>query len=220
MSGSRNQKIKCPAKGCGEIFEAEIWYSVNVKTEPVLKEILRAGELNIVRCPGCGTMSYAEQFVLYLDPDWELLAFVYPKEYEKERAIWEKKMNEEYERSQDEAPEGEKLSYPPMIFFGMDELLNLVEFEELQRDELEVLESIHKNLGLGLVRLKHSYARGKKLPPVLPVTMSGGEKPLNERIIAGLKKLLDFMPDMEIYRKTFEKSKDDLSLQSEYCISS
>jgi hypothetical protein len=212
MSATIYEKIKCPAQNCGEVFEAELCHSINVKQNPELKEILLAGELNVVSCPKCGMVFYAEYFVLYFDPVRELLAFVYPKDYIKEKPLWEEKMNDDFRKAQDDMSEQGRLNYSPVIFFGMDELVKLLEFEELQFDEALVLENIHKNLRLDLIRLNPGNARKKHLPPLLPSIKLNKKDCLREEIVAGLRKLLDFMPDMAIYEKTLEMIRDD-SLQ-------
>ena len=75
MSTAKLEQIRCP---CGEGFEADLYNSINAEDDPDLKESLVCGEINVVCCPKCSQIFYAEHFVLYHDPSVELIAFVYP----------------------------------------------------------------------------------------------------------------------------------------------
>ena len=44
----------------------------------------------MTECESCHKTFFAEHFLLYHDPDAELMAFVYPLVNELERASWEK----------------------------------------------------------------------------------------------------------------------------------
>ena len=63
---------------CGTTFDAEVYRSVNVSTEPFLKEKLWAGQFNVVRCPACGQPMPADVPFLYHDLAAELMVWVYP----------------------------------------------------------------------------------------------------------------------------------------------
>jgi len=127
MSFTNYDQVKCP---CGHIFEVELYSSINVQQDPELREKILAGELNVVVCPECSMPFYAERFVLYLDPSAELIAFVYPALFVSDRPCWEKKMFEDFENAQKELPDfffkEQKFSYTPVIFFGLDNLVEVL----------------------------------------------------------------------------------------------
>lgn len=75
MSLQTLKEIKC---ACGDTFETEIYQSVSVGEDPELKDLILGGEFNMVECPHCHQVIYAENFVLYHDHAQELMAFVYP----------------------------------------------------------------------------------------------------------------------------------------------
>jgi len=214
MSATIKEEIRCPGQDCGEVFEAELHYSINVQQDPELKELLLAGELNLVACPRCKTLFYAEYFVLYIEPGRELLAYVYPKSCEKDRSQWENKVSMDFRKAQSELADDEKVPYEPVVLFGMDALLHLLEYEELQFDEVAVLESIYRNLGLEVLRIGRAEARKRNIPPLLPVK-KGGNTPLKHRVIEGIKVMLQSMPDMDIYRSSLDRIADDSSLNIE-----
>jgi hypothetical protein len=71
--------------------------ALSVSDNPELKEALIAGEINLVSCPKCGEMFYAECFILYHDSRNELIAFVYPLSFQNQGAQCKMKMRKEFE---------------------------------------------------------------------------------------------------------------------------
>lgn len=200
MSLTSLKKVKCI---CGEVTEVDLWSSVNAQQNPELKELLIAGELNVIKCEKCGTMFYAEQFILYLDPLSELLAFVYPSEFRKDRQQWQSSMMDDFNRLKEDTKMKDEINYMPVILFGLDELIELLHREELLLDEIEVLKNVKDNLNLKLMKISPSNARIKHLPCLLPyIENKNGQ--LKERLHGGLKKLLQCLPDMENYRTVLD----------------
>jgi hypothetical protein len=113
------QDVKCP---CGEEFEAELFAAVNAQREPELKDAVLAGQLNVVECSMCRRLIYAERFVLYHDPAAELLAFVYPADFQAEEARWKAKTEEDFAAAASAQKPEERLPYRPMTLFGLDAL--------------------------------------------------------------------------------------------------
>ena len=78
MKSIRNESAAhCPS-GC-EPFEVEYWSLIRADQNPDLKESILGGELNLVRCPECGTYFHHDEDLLYLDIPAELLVFVFSK---------------------------------------------------------------------------------------------------------------------------------------------
>jgi hypothetical protein len=184
----------------------ELYRSVNAQQDPDLKDMLVCGEINIVKCPKCGDIFYAEHFVLYMDVQEELIAFVYPVSFEDEREQWECKMNEEYTAIQADLHEKAYENIRPVIFFGLDTLAELLKHEELQTDEIDVFKSVHKELDIKIAKIARAEGRSNRIPHFLPYT--GNENGSRSgRIKDGIEKLLKVIPDMDSYRMVLERIK-------------
>jgi len=194
------EKIICP---CGREFEAELWNAVNVAENPNLKELAIAGELNVVCCPECGTIFYAEHFLLYQDNDNEILAFVYPKEFEKEAGHWHKKMEADFKHAMSALETDKQLKYKPLLIFGLDLLVELIRNDEDENDEVSILNYVHKEIGVRLIQLHPSLTRELQLVKILPYVPAAGA-PLREQVLAGLKKLIDYNPNLTRYAENLE----------------
>ncbi|MCA6072829.1 MAG: CpXC domain-containing protein [Endomicrobium sp.] len=103
---------------------------MNVHDNPELKEALIAGEINLVSCPECGEMFYAERFILYHDGDNELIAFVYPLSFQKQATQCKAKMKKEFELALERFEEKQKISYEPLLLFGIEDLVLLLRREQ------------------------------------------------------------------------------------------
>src|SRR5687767_14984980 len=106
-----------PCTYCQHPNTVEEWSLVNVKLDPELKDLLLGGELNMGECEACGKMFYAEHFLLYHDPDAQLMAFVYPLSDEAKRSELEKKTQDDFQASQALAVDAERLDYEPLTLF-------------------------------------------------------------------------------------------------------
>jgi hypothetical protein len=179
------QDVKCP---CGEEFEAELFAAVNAQREPELKDAVLAGQLNVVECSMCRRLIYAERFVLYHDPAAELLAFVYPADFQAEEARWKAKTEEDFAAAASAQKPEERLPYRPMTLFGLDALAARLSKEQEQADQGQVAELLAEGLALRLLRLKPSLARSQDLPPVL--VLAKEEEDPRRALKRGLERLL------------------------------
>lgn len=195
MSSRLLQDVRCP---CGEDFESELWSSVNVSQEPELKEEILAGQLNVVNCPTCKTMVYAERFVLYHDPSNELMAFVYPAGYDKEEEKWRDKTREDFAAAQNLIESGQRLAYPPVTLFGMDTLVELLRKEQESFDQAAIVESLAGPLDFQSRRLPPSLARKWSLPPVLPLA-GPADDGADVRFKRGLERVIKANDRLTVY---------------------
>lgn len=76
MSHQRAYPIQCPK--CRHGWSVELYESVNVKTDPTLREQLFANQLNAVTCPGCSFVFRVDKPLLYSDPERRLLIYWFP----------------------------------------------------------------------------------------------------------------------------------------------
>lgn len=197
MSTAKLEQIRCP---CGEVFEAELYNSINAEDDPELKEALICGEINVVCCPHCNEIFYAEHFLLYHDPSSELIAFVYPSSFKSDERFWKQRMHDDFKKAEDAMPASSKINYEPMILFGLDELVNLIKEEDEINDEISILEYSARDMGLEVVKLKPALAREVKLPRCIPSEHCHG-RPARGGIIEGLKKLVNFNPHLTWFAK-------------------
>ncbi len=167
MSFTQLEELKCPS--CGEFFVAELWGTVNVMTDPDLKEALLGGVLNVQSCPKCGHIFYAERFILYHDPSTELMAFVYPQSFSpgldevSRREEWYNRMMKDFTDAQSDINNDEKIPYKPELFFGLDSLCRLIRAEEELKDEEEVVDYECRARKIKVLKLSPSKARQRKV---------------------------------------------------------
>ncbi len=205
MSLSKLEEIRCP---CGEVFEAELWNAINSSEDPELKDALLNGEINVVCCPACGEIFYAEHFLLYHDADSELLAFVYPSSFAPHASYWAGKMEDDFRRAMEEMTQETKITYKPILLFGLDSLVSLIHEDEEESDEVTILEYIAKDLELSLVHLHPALARPHQLLRVLP-RLPRKKGALRDEVIDGLRRLLEYNKNLSRYRKLLGDIEND-----------
>jgi hypothetical protein len=76
MSAQNTYTIHCPR--CGQDSAVQLYESINVKTDPALKEALMRNRINQVTCPGCAFEFRVDKQLLYSDPDRRLMIFWMP----------------------------------------------------------------------------------------------------------------------------------------------
>ena len=200
MSLSKLEEVKCP---CGEVFEAELWNSIDPIKNPELKEQLICGEINVVSCPLCKQIFYAEHFVLYVDTQNELIAFVYPVSFSEKRDFWNSKMETDFKKVMEGFAENDRLHYEPVLLFGLDALVNLInEFDQIE-DESTVLKYTAPDLGLSVIYLHPYHARLNNLPNILPV-LKDGSKDLRQEVLKGLERFIKHNEKLACYNRLYE----------------
>ncbi|MBN1383500.1 MAG: hypothetical protein JW983_01290 [Elusimicrobia bacterium] len=129
MSSNQKQPVEC---GCGKTFEWTLWESINVTTDPDLKESLLNGTLNVVVCPYCGLLFYYERFLLYHDEKKRYLFYVYNHDCEEDKEVLKKKAVADCRAIRDKSEKHEIFSdYRIEVFFGLDNLVKFLKEEEL-----------------------------------------------------------------------------------------
>jgi hypothetical protein len=196
MSFSSQEEVTCP---CGETFDALVWNSVNLKEDPDLKEMLLGGALNVHACSMCKRLVYAERFVLVHDPETELLAFVHPSGRENEREFLEAAMNRDTAQAQ-AVEGGMKIPYAPVLLFGMDVLVDLMQKETEEADQGAVVESMAKTAGVRVLSLPLSKARTLGVPAKLPFLGAGADG-----LRQGLKAVLAANDRLTVYAELLQK---------------
>ncbi|MCB4790559.1 MAG: CpXC domain-containing protein [Elusimicrobia bacterium] len=205
MSLSKLEEVKCP---CGEVFEAELWNSIEVAKDPDLKEQLLGGEINIVCCPECHQIFYAEHFILYLDTQNEIIAFVYPLSFSKRRDYWKSKMEKDFEKVMDQFVPEDRLDYKPELLFGLDSLVNLIHENDQASDEAAVLFYSAESLGLSLIELRPCLARLNGMPRTIPLLKSKNDD-IRSEALQGLARLLKHNDRLTCYKKFYDQIQSD-----------
>lgn len=180
---------------CKHPNQAEVWSIINVRQDPELKDILIGGELNMAECEACRRIFHIETFLLYHDPDRELMAFVYPYEGRRNAAEWEAKTKADFDASQGTLDAAERLTYEPVSVFGLDELLHIVEREDEAEIQGEIVEALAPENAFNLIKLRPARARLAGVPRVLP-TLNGGTV---DAVIAGIDRVLQVNDRLSAY---------------------
>jgi hypothetical protein len=200
MSYLSNEEITC--SHCQFPNEAEVWSIINVREDPELRDLLLGGELNMAECSACKEIFYAEHFVIYHDPDFELMAFVYPFSYRDQKSEWEEKTRGDFQMLQ-QGLEAEVIRYQPVTLFGLDELIQMVEWDEEASVQSDIVEALARQNGLSVYHLKKSVARQKSLPMVLPYK-EDAQPTVRESVLAGLTEIHAINDRLFLYEKARE----------------
>ncbi|MDD5628209.1 MAG: CpXC domain-containing protein [Elusimicrobia bacterium] len=182
-------EARCP-KGC-EAFEAEIWSFIHGDKSPELREAVAAKECNLLVCPECQGLFFAEAPYIYFEPAADILAFVFPESFRAEEERWRRKMAEDFISLKKALGGKMPLDTEPELFFGLDDIAALLNAEAYRAEEVEVMEAVAAELGLCLYRVRRGFARRLGIPASLPYAPARkGEVVTRANMIAGLQKLL------------------------------
>ncbi|MDR1122415.1 MAG: CpXC domain-containing protein [Endomicrobium sp.] len=201
MTISNIEKIKCPQE---HIFEASLLSAISVAGNPELKEALIAGEINLVSCPVCGEMFFAECFILYHDTENELIAFVYPLSFQEQATQCKAKMKKEFELALANFEARRKINYEPILLFGIEDLVLLLRSEQNIEDEEAILKYIAPKLSLKTVKISPYLSRKLGIPKLLPVPKGLKEMDIIS-LTESLQVLVKYNPNLLYYTELLEK---------------
>ena len=156
----------CP-NGC-EPFDVQYWSLVRGDENEDLKASILGGELNLVRCPECGTYFHHDGELIYFDSPAELLVFVFSPKDKAREAELKAKMAADYQVIKNTLAKELHLDYAPISLFGLEELQHLLHHEEENSAESEVVAAAAATQGFEITRLKPSYAREHHFPLYVP----------------------------------------------------
>ena len=197
MSTFNDIDIAC--EKCGHEFRGTIWTAVNARQDPELKDILLGGELNMVMCPECGHVAFQDHFVLYQDPESELVAYIYPARHEPERDTLQAQMLKGFREAQEVFEKTKRLDYDPVLVFGLESLVKMIDSEALRAAQSDVAQAVCEENHIPFTALRPSLARKRSLPRVLPV--NAASKTIERAsLLEGLAKLLAANPTLDLYR--------------------
>ena len=180
--------------------DVEVWSIINVKEDPELKDILLGGELNMIECISCKKVFYAENFLLYHDPAIHLMAFVYTFADQENRAQFEEKTRLQFDEYQVANAVTGILGYGPITLFGLDQLLELVEWDDAAHIQAEIASHLLKEKGFEFKKCKPSFYRQHRLPPLLPFKKESA--PINDgALLKAIHEIIELNDRLSIYKE-------------------
>jgi hypothetical protein len=201
MSAFNDLNIEC--ENCGEEFRGTVWTAIHAKQDPELKDLLLGGEINLIMCPDCGQVAFHDHFLIYQDPEIELIAYVYPETQASEREVLEKEMKRGFSEAQAVFETKDRFTYEPILVFGLESLVEMLHSETEEGEQYDVAEAVCKEKHIPYVTLRPSESRRLSLPRVLPHTASS-KNPSRADVIAGLEKLIQVDPALDLYKTLLE----------------
>jgi hypothetical protein len=198
MTISNLEEVKCPK---GHTFQAQLLSAISVSDNYELKEALIAGEINLVTCPECGQMFYAECFILYHDSQNELISFVYPLSFQDQATQCMSKMRKEFKLALENFNDKDKITYEPILLFGIEDLVLLLKREQDIEDEETILMHLANTLKLNIIKIAPNVARKLAIPKLMPFNQYFSEKSL----ISGLETLIKYNSNLEHYLDFLQK---------------
>lgn len=76
MSEAKTYPIRCPR--CRHELAVDLYESINVKTDPDLRQKLMANAINVVHCGECGLAFRVDKPLLYHDPGRRIMIYLVP----------------------------------------------------------------------------------------------------------------------------------------------
>jgi hypothetical protein len=206
MSTFNDIDVECPQ--CGEEFRGTVWVAIHAGQDPELKDLLLGGELNLISCPECGLISFQEQFLIYQEPAAELVAYVYPDAERGQEAELRKLMLSGFQQAQETLPKKERLSYDPVLVFGLEELIEMLRDEESLAHQSQIAQQLCKQNNLNFELLRPAQARRMHSVRVLP-RIGSQHPPTRADVVAGIEQLLAINPALDVYATLLESIKAD-----------
>jgi hypothetical protein len=132
MSTGSRMDITC---GCGHGFRAWLWQSANVTASPDLRKKILGGQMNVVRCPECGSTFHVEIPFLYHDLEAREWIWVYPASHEQQGGTIHARVQEMWEELKSTLPpdvrEVMDREYRVLVLFGMDALVYYLQAKQV-----------------------------------------------------------------------------------------
>jgi len=201
-------RVECPH--CGEGFDADFWTVVRGDRDHEVKELILSGEFDLLVCPKCEEMVQHEEPFLYIDPHRDLLAFVMPESYEKEKEKWISRMNADYEPVKASLFAGQGLTSDPLYLFGLGQLTARLENDRDREEETDVMEFMAREEGLKLVPVNPVAARELDIPFTLPVPTGLFGRAAALKAAEGLYAKNDALPRLKKLVEALKVGKDDI----------
>ncbi len=145
--------VNCP--NCGTPFPAQLFTIVDVGQDPVLKNVLLAGQLNVASCPRCGAGGALTTPLLYHDPENKFLGVYVPEQVSVNDQ--QKVIGDLSRRLMDGLPQEDRRGYmlTPKQFLSYQSMLEaILEFEGVTREMMDKQRRQLQLIEQGLVALQ------------------------------------------------------------------
>lgn len=159
-------KAECPS--CNERFDADFWTVIRGDRDQALKEALISGEFDLLMCPACSKVFPCEETFIYMDPEKELLIFVMPESYLKEKEKRLEKMRLDYEALKGSFIKEGIFVFEPQYHFGAAALAGLLLRDRDIEEETDVMAFMAGERGFKRAEIRPGFARRHDLPFSLP----------------------------------------------------
>jgi len=206
MSSFNELDVTC--ENCGEEFKGTVWTAVHAGQDPELKGILLGGELNLLMCPKCSHVSYHDHFILYQDPEAELVAYIYPPSQERDAEFLAKTMRTNFKEAQTLYKPKDRKDYDPILVFGLETFVEMMQEEEARAEQSQIAQAVCKENGIPVALLRPSYARRLGVMRVFPLGVEA-KMPTRKEIMEGVRKLLVLNPALERYIRLMKEIESD-----------
>ncbi|HUT85996.1 MAG TPA: CpXC domain-containing protein [Elusimicrobiales bacterium] len=177
--------VTCPNK-CNP-FPVKVWTLIRADLDTDVKHTIINGELNLIKCPGCGVLFYYQTPVVYIDAKEDVFIFMFPHEYESQKNQWRKKMNDDFKVLKKGFLRELKINCEPTIVFGMENLKKILQEHENTHEESQVITFLAEKLKFELRKIKPSDACKKGFPFVVPYE---GESLNKKSLVSACEKVL------------------------------
>ncbi len=210
MSFVDKKEIRCV---CGKIFSSRIVITVNVGQDEFYKEVILNGQFNIVQCPECKKMLYVEVPFFYLEPAESIVIYVFPKSYEQEKEKYISQANDNFKLaiSSIEEIENKPQEYFLKVMFGIEELVDFLLLQKEEREEMDLLLQIAKDMELKIIELPAGKAKQKSFISKLPSV----NKPIFDDVLIGLERVVKKYSQLKIYKSLLDKINSDKIFKQE-----
>ena len=139
-----------------------------LRRSQALKEALISGEFDLLMCPACSSVFPCEETFIYMDPDKELLIFVMPESYLKEKEKWLQKMRLDYDALKDSFVREGVFVFEPQYYFGAAALADMLIKDRDREEETDVVAFMAGERGFRHAKIRPCFARQYDLPFSLP----------------------------------------------------
>jgi len=207
MSTFNEINISCP--NCGKEYKGIIWTAIHASQDPELKDLLLGGEINLLMCPDCAHVAYQEHFILYQDPAAELVAYIYPPSQQEGEEFLHTSIMNSFKDAQAIYPPKDRKDYDPILVFGLEKFVGMMQEEDRWAAQSQVAEAICKENSIPYKKLRPFDARRLRMLRVLPTAVASTH-PARADVLGGLEKLLTINPTLDLYSKLCTKIQEDL----------